>query len=58
MSEYGYVCENCQTTTDNEGNVQQVDKIRRGLNTEGTAETLARIHRIKTGHRPEVRRYA
>lgn len=58
MSEYGYVCENCQSTTNDEGDTVHIDKERRQLNTEGTAETLAKIHEIKTGHSPEVRRYS
>lgn len=53
---WGYVCEGCQTREARDGSTVPVDKRRGGLNTEGTAETLATIHRVKTGHDPEVRK--
>lgn len=50
-----FICRGCQTQTDNKtGETYDVDKVRDGLNSKGTAETLKRIHRIKTGHNPEV----
>lgn len=51
---HGYICEGCQTETDGEGGTYSVDKERNGVSSRETAETLARIHAIKTGHNPEV----
>jgi len=53
-SSWGYRCEGCQTETNNNGVTRRVDKVRENLNTRETAETLAKIHRLKTGHSPEV----
>ena len=47
---YGYICKDCQTNNTGES----IDKIRDNVNTKKTAELLAKIHRIKTGHNPEV----
>lgn len=55
MGNYRYVCHGCQTETNpTTGEKTPKDKIRDGLNSRGTAETLARIHAIKTGHTPVV----
>lgn len=49
--EWKYICRGCQTNEDGE----PVRKVRDGLNSEETAETLARIHRVlNNGHDPEV----
>lgn len=48
--EYKYLCRGCQTDADG----KPVTKVRDGINDEATAETLAKIHAIKTGHSPEV----
>lgn len=46
-SEWKYICRECGT------------KTRDGIATEGTAETLARIHRVlNNGHDPEVMQHA
>lgn len=45
-----YICRGCQT----DGDGDPVDKVHDDIETEATAETLARIHRVKTGHDPEV----
>ena len=51
--QWGYICRGCQTTTDSDGNRVPVDKQRNNLSRE-SAETLAKIHEIKTGHKPEI----
>lgn len=51
---HGYVCENCQTETDQNGETYDVDKERNGVSSREAAETLATIHAVKTGHNPEV----
>ena len=58
MSPWGYVCEGCQTETDEAtGETYAVDKERDGVSTDGTAETLAQIHEAKTGHSPTVKEF-
>lgn len=56
--DWKYVCEGCQTEEDTAGRTVDVDKVRDGLSTEGTAETLASIHETLTGHNPKVGRDA
>lgn len=52
MAEWGYACLDCPREQED-----RPGKVRRGLNTKGTAETLATIHEVKTGHRTELRNY-
>ena len=53
-SNWGYVCVACTTIEDSNGNTHNADKVRDGLNSRSSAETLAQIHRVKTGHEPTV----
>ena len=52
---YKYVCEGCYTVENQDGEKIDKDKIRDGISDRETAETLAKIHKIKTGHDPNVR---
>jgi hypothetical protein len=50
----GYRCENCYTEENMDGEKIDKDKVRHVKTGRGTAETLAKIHAIKTGHNPTV----
>lgn len=53
MTDYVLECTECGSYDEEAGRMTGIKQHR--LNNEGSAETLAQIHRIKTGHEPVVK---